>query len=148
MAKKITISLFFVLAALSCTGQKQKEPFVPKTDIKVTKEYDKHGNLIRLDSTYTYFYSSTIHDTLFSDVYENEFKSKFYNQFKSIDSLFKKDYFLKNYFQHDLFLDENYFEDNFYNNQQEIEKVMKRLDSLRHYYFKQNEKMKNTNKKL
>ena len=29
----------------------------PKVDIKVNKEYDKNGNIIRYDSSYTYIYT-------------------------------------------------------------------------------------------
>ncbi len=32
---------------------------MPKENVKVTKEFDENGNLIRYDSVYTYFYSNT-----------------------------------------------------------------------------------------
>lgn len=131
MAKRVIIKLFFALAVISCTGQNKNETNIPKTNIKVTKEYDKNGNLTRLDSTYTYFYSSSKNDLALDDAFKDELKQKFNLQFKSIDSLFKKDYFLNDFFQQDDFFGKNFFEENFNHNHKEIEKIMKKLDSLR-----------------
>ena len=43
----------------------------PKANIKVNKEYDKNGNLIRYDSTYTYVFTGT--DSLIKDSFLKEF---------------------------------------------------------------------------
>ncbi|MBL7969251.1 MAG: hypothetical protein JNK09_19770 [Prolixibacteraceae bacterium] len=54
--------LFFMLSfgfAASVQAQnKDIKKSQPKEDIKVTREYDEQGNLIRFDSTYTYNWSS------------------------------------------------------------------------------------------
>lgn len=54
--------LFFMLSfgfAASIQAQnKDIKKSQPKEDIKVTREYDEQGNLIRFDSTYTYNWSS------------------------------------------------------------------------------------------
>ncbi len=39
----------------------------PKEDIKVNKEYDENGYLIRYDSTYTYYYSNIEGDEIVAD---------------------------------------------------------------------------------
>lgn len=153
MAKKQIIALLLILVFVSCSGQNKKELNIeknlPKTDVKVTKEYDKNGNLIRLDSTYTYYYSSNNKDTLFSNFHLKEFKNNFNTQFESLDSLFLKDYFLKEHFKINEFFNENFFEDNFKKNQKEIENIMKQMDSLRLHFYKMNSKeLKDHKKKL
>jgi len=68
--KKKWITLFVAVSLIfsGCNGQEVKKDKntsdttlisgnQPKEDIKVNKEYDKDGNLIRYDSTYTYYYS-------------------------------------------------------------------------------------------
>lgn len=67
---KRTISSLWVLALVcfSCQGQVDKKAKKqdatpnqaiekPKVEIKVNKKYDKNGNLIAYDSTYTSFYA-------------------------------------------------------------------------------------------
>lgn len=52
----------------------------PQENIKVNKEYDKNGNLISYDSTYSYSYSSSSMDEIDPqkrDSLLNEFKSFF-----------------------------------------------------------------------
>ena len=66
--KKIKL-LSFALALLfsSCTAQIEKNEKVtsdtinsntPKKDIRVNKGFDKNGNLVKYDSTYSYYYSN------------------------------------------------------------------------------------------
>jgi len=56
--------LAVVFQISSCQGQDEKQkgkekPAVnPQTNISVNKEYDESGNLIRYDSTYSYYYSN------------------------------------------------------------------------------------------
>ncbi len=49
----------------------------PKTNIKVNKEYDENGNLIRYDSTYSYYYSNIEGDSLLRDSVFNKFRTFF-----------------------------------------------------------------------
>ncbi|MCB9426193.1 MAG: hypothetical protein H6584_04095 [Flavobacteriales bacterium] len=69
--KGLNLLLVTVLSTVSCTGQtwekieesnaKPKwEKISPSGDYSVNKEYDEEGNLIKLDSTYTYSYSSKL----------------------------------------------------------------------------------------
>ncbi|MCB4234259.1 hypothetical protein LDL59_01710 [Kaistella anthropi] len=46
----------------------------PIEDIKVNKEYDENGNLIRYDSTYTYYYSNIEGDEIAADSIFNNFR--------------------------------------------------------------------------
>lgn len=57
-------SVFFMPVALVATlilgiGLAQAQQNKPHVEIKVNKEYDKKGNVIRYDSTYVYTYSNT-----------------------------------------------------------------------------------------
>lgn len=49
----------------------------PQTNIKVNKEFDKDGNLIRYDSTYSYYYSGDGSDFIINDSILGDFKSYF-----------------------------------------------------------------------
>ena len=60
--KNLIMSVVSLLLLSGCYGQteKNKETFKkdtirPKVDYKVNKEYDEKGNLIKNDSTYTYY---------------------------------------------------------------------------------------------
>ena len=74
------ITIACMLCFSSCNGQSGKEKKetadknAPKTDIKVNKEYDKDGNLIRYDSTYSSYYSNILNDTILGDSIFNNFK--------------------------------------------------------------------------
>lgn len=81
-------------------GQKPKNS--PKEDIRVNREYDEKGNLIKFDSTYSYSFSS---DTTFKDFDFKDFGDPFgmnfnffndsaFNQsfFKDFDSFFFNDF--------------------------------------------------------
>ena len=67
-----TLLLFFVFALSACNAQAKKENLLkqpedntllltdtlntPKVNVKVNRQYDKDGKLIRFDSTYSYVY--------------------------------------------------------------------------------------------
>ncbi|MBV5314874.1 MAG: hypothetical protein JZU47_16350 [Prolixibacteraceae bacterium] len=51
----IILTMCFILN--SKAQQSDRKPNSPKEDIKVNREYDEQGNLIRFDSTYTYNWS-------------------------------------------------------------------------------------------
>ncbi|GAB7088238.1 hypothetical protein [Marinifilum fragile] len=55
---KILFLTGILLLTFTSFGQNTESKNLPKKDIKVNKEYDKDGNLIRYDSTYVYFWSS------------------------------------------------------------------------------------------
>lgn len=88
----VFLVMFFMYA---CT-KAQKEEFTstnkPKVHIDVKKEYDDKGNIVRYDSTYSWFWSNV--DTL-NDVYLNDSlfasfmkRPRFFDFDMSFDSLF------------------------------------------------------------
>ena len=71
MVRNGILALLLSLALFGCNGQTKNEKMAiqtdtiqPKTDIRVNREYDKNGNLIRYDSTYSYYYSNIEGDTV------------------------------------------------------------------------------------
>ena len=60
------MAIMLTVTLSGCNGQKWKKEIAdtakvntPKTDIRVNKEYDENGNLIKYDSSYSYFYSNS-----------------------------------------------------------------------------------------
>lgn len=140
--------MLIILSALmlvSCNAQEKKQldkkpeetskqKVEPKIDYKVNKEYDENGNLIKLDSTYTYYYSNIdknamINDSVFKKFNEH-FKMK--NLFKNslFDEFFKEDVYIE-----DEFFKEDFFRGNFNRNQEMMNQMMRRMDSLKNEFF-------------
>lgn len=126
----------------------------PKIDIKVNKEYDDEGNIIRYDSTYSYIYTypdgkqKNINiDSLFQS-----FQPYFFDRsFEMMQDPFKQ------FFERDSFYERHFFDHDFFMQQFEREKLhfdemIKQMDSLRNQFLKesfpniQQNKSKPTNK--
>jgi hypothetical protein len=115
----------------------------PKVDVKVNKTYDKKGNLIRFDSTYTYYYSDkgkkdsamTGLDTVFrrfKDFYSNNLSPKMNRSFEDMffnDTLFRYD-----------FMNDNFFRKRFELNEQEMSNMLRQMDSMKTAYLKETRK--------
>lgn len=152
---RLAIIVLFLLAAISIYGISKSElPFSgektepscpdttlvnPKVDIKVNKEYDENGNVIRYDSSYTYIYTYPDGRTepLNMDSIFNGFRPYFFNkgfdlmqkpfhQFFDIDSTFQQHFF-----------DQDYFMQQFEKEIFRFEDMMREMDSLRNYYLKE-----------
>ncbi|OFX83275.1 MAG: hypothetical protein A2W99_12335 [Bacteroidetes bacterium GWF2_33_16] len=111
----------------------------PKVDIKVNKEYDKNGNIIRYDSSYTYIYTypDGSLEMLNIDSIFNNFRPYFFNRgfdlmqkpfidFFDVDSSFQKHFF-----------DNDYFMQQFEQEMFHFEELMHEMDSLRNLYLKE-----------
>jgi len=127
----------------SCSGQEKQikndklsdAEKTPKEDIIVNKEYDENGNLIKYDSTYTYFYSNIENDQLAEDSIFANFKKMFeqkypfshkpsFNDFFFRDSLMKYDFYKK-----------NFFIERFRQNREQTEKIFQEMDSIKNKFF-------------
>jgi len=91
MKKALILGSFLGLISLGCHAQDKKTTEKetenkPKTSYQVHKEYDEHGNLIRLDSTYSYVYSSTEMDPKEMEEFMQRFSQM--GGFGSLDSIF------------------------------------------------------------
>lgn len=106
--------------------------FKPKYDFRVNKKYDDKGNLVEMDSSYSYFYSSRgVQDSLLMDslferlrvpllknynqLFEDKTDRIFFN-----DSLFKYDFYNDDYFR-------KRFEMNFI----QFQNMYRQMDSLK-----------------
>ncbi len=156
---KIKAILFLLLPILSftgCNGQTKKgesstvtaknEIAVedtlnkPQVKVKVNKQFDNKGNIVRYDSTYSYFYSSPGGKSLNSsnDSVYSHFRSYFHKKYPDFlkpqydnifynDSLFKYDFFNNDYFMKRFELNRKMF-DNMY----------QQMDSLKKDFMEQN----------
>ena len=148
------IVLAFILILSSCNGQSVKEKKetadknLPKTDIKVNKEYDKDGNLISYDSTYSYFYSNILNDTILGDSIFSNFKNQFNQQYFFSQKPYFNDFFFQDSLLKYDFYKNDFFSNRFKNNMQQMDKLFMEMDSIKNYYFQQQQFPELKNKKL
>jgi hypothetical protein len=136
---------YFVLACLlslsSCNGQSGKgekataEKNAPKTDIKVNKEYDKNGNLIRYDSTYSAYYSNILNDSVRGDSIFKNFKSQFNQKYLFSQKPYFNDFFFQDSLLKYDFYKNDFFSNRFKNNMQQMDKLFLEMDSVKNYFF-------------
>lgn len=137
------VFLFTVLFALvSCNGQEtsenqnkaqaKTETPQPKERWKVDKEMDENGNIIRMDSTYTWSYSSNGRDISpeTMDSLMNHFREKFRS---GLPPAFNEDFF--DSFTSDSAFSHPFFNDSLFKKQWEdryklLEDMKRRADSL------------------
>lgn len=153
---KTNKAIFLLIVSLSfngCVSQTQKETkqllsftdsspngndtLKPEIKINVNKQHDSNGNVIKYDSTYSYFYSvpdgnlkkisnDTIYkkfESFFDEKYQPILKAKQDHIFNN-DSLFKYDFF-----------NNDYFYKRFEKNYQLFEEMFKSMDSIKHDYL-------------
>jgi hypothetical protein len=146
MKRMVFITIAVFLALTSCNGQTGKKEGnnavkanEPKTNIKVKKEYDDHGNIVRYDSTYTYVYSNPESNSVSDSIMENF--SKHFSKHFSDENFFSDDPFLNDMFAGDSLLKsdfgvKNFFSNDFMLNDQSMEKIFQRMDSVRRHFFR------------
>ena len=134
--------LFFSLT--SCNAQvnskksdEKKDSIQPEVNISVNKEYDENGNLIRVDSMYTSFYSNIKSDSILEKQIFEKFKRNFDLNFKPIDSIFMKDSYMMDPFKEFDFYTDDFFENHFRFRQERMKDIFKEMDSLKNSFYKQ-----------
>jgi hypothetical protein len=111
----------------------------PKVDIKVNKEYDKNGNIIRYDSTYRYIYTypDGKSEILNMDSVFNNFRPYFFDKgFDLMQKPFHHFFEMDSSFQQHFF-DNDYFMQQFEREMFQFEEMMHEMDSLRNFYLKE-----------
>ncbi len=141
MISKVLLTIAISIALFSCNGQNTRKESentgdtTPKTDIKVNKEYDDQGNLIRYDSTYSYYYSNIKDDSKLKDSIFSSFKQHFNDQFFFSD----RPYFNNLFFQDSLlfydFYKDDFFQNRFKSNMGKMDRMFWEMDSIKNYYF-------------
>jgi len=143
--KKLAMLLLPVFVLFSCNAQtdnkssqlnekKTEQKVKPKIDYKVNKEYDENGNLIKLDSTYTYYYSNI---DLNKQQVDSIYKS--FNEHLNFSSSFD-DSFFDDFFKNENYIEEDFFQEDFFrNNQKRNEEIMNqmiaRMDSIKNQFL-------------
>ncbi len=127
------------------TNESVTDSVKPETDIKVNKEYDEKGNLIRYDSTYISYHFNkdfNIHNLdsmlsnfgfksdFFSDSTFGKFDFNFGNLFPLEGFELKGHLFNDSTFMRGFFSPE-YFEKNFKINMDMLEELFKNMDSIK-----------------
>ncbi|MCD6111727.1 MAG: hypothetical protein J7J86_00515 [Bacteroidales bacterium] len=143
MKRKWILFIAVTLILSSCNGQEKQSKNnklsgfknVPKEDIKVNKEYDKDGNLIRYDSTYTYFYSNIENDTITEDSILKKFKKLFYSQYPFSQKSYFNDLFFEDSLMKYDFYKKDFFTERFRKNIERAEKMFQEMDSIKNKYF-------------
>ncbi len=149
MKKLMILTSVLLLGLYSCSPKKEAQSdklleaklidtIKPKTNYRVHKEYDENGNLISVDSTYSYFYSNKNIDPKrqkeIFEQFEQEFRTRmpqmqndmfdnFFKEADPFDSIFKNNFYTPDFFF-------KHFKNN------DIEDMFKRMDSIKNRFYK------------
>ncbi|NPA37792.1 MAG: YnbE family lipoprotein [Chlorobi bacterium] len=146
MKRLVILSLITLLGLTGCNAQSAPKDnngeindtvkVQPDINIKVNKEYDENGNLIRYDSTYTYVYSNIDGNIQLQDSIFNEFMKHFNDHFGiSADPFFNDLFFTDSLLQYD-FYKKDFFHDRFMQNSKWIEEMLREMDSIKNEFYK------------
>jgi hypothetical protein len=105
----------------------------PREEIVVNKKYDENGNLIALDSVYTYYYSNIEGDSAGMDSILDNFNLYFNHHFSGLSG--------ENFFDTDStdmsrFFSNDFFEHSFIHQDRQLLRMMREMDSIKNEYFK------------
>jgi len=136
------IAIALSVTLISCNGQTgiQKgenadSTATPRTNIKVDKEYDSRGNIIKYDSAYSYYYSNVKDDKILRDSIFNDFRKHFDKKyFFSRDPFFNSLFFQDSLLRYD-FYRQDFFMNRFRNNMMMMDSLFWGMDSLKNNFF-------------
>ena len=136
----VLVAVLLTVGLSSCNGQERKKTVMkdqnkPQTNIKVIKKYDKNGNLVKYDSTYSYYYSNVKNDSIVRDSAVAQFKRYFNNKYKFSEEPFFKDLFFQDSLLKYDFYNKDFFSKRFKNNMDKMSKLFEQMDSLKNQYF-------------
>ncbi len=142
--KQIIIVLTILGFTAGCDGQQYQDDGktlpdssmnVPQTDIKVEKEYDDYGNLIRYDSVYSSYYSNIEGDPEIADSIFKEFREHFNTKYPFTTNPFFNDMFFNDsLLKYDFYKDE-FFQSRFEDNWRYMEEYFRQMDSIKNQFF-------------
>lgn len=139
-------SLFAIALLLisgGCSGQKSQKSNEsdtiaknqPETYISVNKEYDKDGNIIGYDSTYSSYYSN-IKDNFFKrDSVFDLFKKQFNTTYSFSDQPYFKDLFFEDSLLKYDFYKKDFFSNRFRRNMRKMDSLFMKMDMMKNDFF-------------
>ncbi len=142
MKKIMTVLFFMSLIFTGCNGQKNKntedktDKNQPETNIIVNKEYDEDGNIIKYDSTYSYYYSNIENNQFVGDSLFNSFRKQFNKRYSFSDDPFFNNIFFQDSLLNFDFYKKDFFKDRFTKNWQHMNELFQEMDSVKNDFFK------------
>lgn len=149
--KWIALTGALALGSAACNAQNKRpksDPAIPppqtltvdtpKVNVRVNKVYDKDGNLVRYDSTYSSVYNGLGGDSLRMD----SLMQQFMGQFNGPGGMGMMGPGMDNLFFNDSLLGYDFFHNDFFRkrmelNQRYMQDMMQRMDSLKNQFFKE-----------
>jgi hypothetical protein len=141
MKRMDLIAMLFAVTLISCSGQtnKKSEPdknvAKPQENIKVNKQYDSNGNLIKYDSTYSSYYSNIKDNKNKSDSIFNSFKDQFNKKYFFSNNPYFNDFFFQDSLLKYDFYKKDFFLNRFRNNMHKMDSLFWGMDSLKNNFF-------------
>lgn len=136
------IAIALSMSLNSCNGQERKQnsatkgdQTMPQTNIKVDKQYDKNGNMVKYDSTYSYYYSNIKSDKKLGDSILNNFKNHFNQQYFFSDEPFFNSFFFEDTLLKYDFYRNDFFRNRFRNNMARMDSLFWGMDSMKNSFF-------------
>jgi len=113
-----------------------QETVKPNQNIVVNKEYDDNGNLIKYDSTYSYFYSSIKQDSILEDSIFNNFMNHFNQSYTFSNQPFFKNFFFEDSLLMFDFYKKDFFYERFRNNMERLDSLFRDMDIMKNDFFR------------
>ena len=135
------IAIALSVTLISCNGQtnnKSKNDITtaePQTNIKVDKQYDSNGNLIKYDSSYSFYYSNIKDDKNMGDSIFSNFKSQFNRKYSFSNDPYFSDFFFQDSLLKYDFYKKDFFLNRFRNNMKMMDSLFWGMDSLKNSFF-------------
>ncbi len=151
--KKLFVGLFVLLISTGCSAQEKKnsqnenmKKNSPKTNIVVNKQYDKNGNLIKYDSTYSSFYTNVQGDSTLADSSFLSFQKNFLENFPNMQKPYLDNMFFNDSLLNYDFYKKDFFTKRFQFNRDRFDKLFEKMDSLKNDFYENYFKKENGNK--
>jgi len=135
----IFMGVLSLLLAGCSKGKSKVSPItadtLPQTHVNVTKEYDKDGNIIGYDSTYSYYYSNIKGNTLKRDSIFDLFRNRFYQKYPFSNHLFFDNLFFEDSLLKYDFYKKDFFSTRFRHNMRKMDSLFLQMDAMKDDFF-------------
>lgn len=112
----------------------------PDIKIKVNKRYDEKGNLVGFDSLYSSYYSTAPGDTPNLDSMMNNFEAYFNRSHSTFFNNRMNSLFFSDTLQYPDFFHQDFFRQHYQLNDEYMEDMMQRMDSIKNEFYRRQRK--------